>query len=113
MKKTIKKRILDIISEKPLSTHNIYYNIINSFPEDLWVHPDNLMSYISNLKKENKIIIVNRRKPYEYLSITPESLLKRLYSIMINKTYPKVPLNKYEYKFTLKIIEEMFKHKII
>jgi len=25
----------------------------------------------------------------------------------------KVPLNEYEYKFTLKIIEEMFKHKIV
>ena len=113
MKKTIKKRILDIISEKPLSTYNIAYNIKNNFPEDLWVHPYNLMSYISTLKKENKVIIVNKKRPYEYLSITPKALLKRLYSIMVNKMTLKEDLNEFENKFTLKIIEKMFKHKIL
>lgn len=63
--------------------------------------------------KVDKVIIVNKKKPYEYLSITPEALLERLYSIMINKMTLKEDLNEFENKFTFKIIEEMFKHKII
>lgn len=113
MKKTIKKRILEIISEKPLSTQNIAYNIWNNFPEDLWINPDNLMSYISTLKKENKVIRVNKKRPYEYLSITPEALLKRFYSIVIDKMPLKEDLNEFENRFTFNIIEEMFKHEII
>jgi len=111
MKKTIRRRILDLISEKPLSSHNIIYCIANNVSKDLRVHPDNLMSYISILKKENKVIRVNKKKPYEYLSITPEALLKRLYSIMKNKMTLKEDLNEFENSFTFKIIEEMFKHK--
>ncbi|KKM91387.1 hypothetical protein LCGC14_1228990 [marine sediment metagenome] len=68
---------------------------------------------MSVLKRENKVIIVNKRRPYEYLSITPEALLKRLYSIMINKMALKEDLNEFEDGFTFKIIEEMFKRKII
>jgi len=108
MKKTIKKRILEIISEKPLSTYNIIRYIGTNFSEDLWVEQDNLMSYISILKKEKKVIAVNNKKPYDYLAITPEALLKRLYSIMCNKMVKKKPFNEFEKKFTIKIIEENY-----
>ena len=70
------------------------------------------MSYISTLRKENKVIRVNKKRPYEYLSITPEALLKRLYSLLMNKMTLKEALNEFENRFTFKIIEEMFKHEI-
>ena len=111
--KTIKAKILDLISAKPLSTWHIWHKSIKIYSEDSWMDFDNLMTYISVLKKENKIIIVNNKKPYEYLSITPDALLKRLYSIMLNKMTIKEELNEFENRFTFKIIEEMFKHKII
>ena len=68
---------------------------------------------MSVLKKENKVIVVNKRRPYEYLSTTPEALLKRLYLIIFNKMTFTEDLNEFENRFTFKIIEEMFKHKIL
>ena len=108
--KTIKAKILDLISTKPLSTWDIWHKSIKVYREESWLDFDNLMTYVSILKKENKIIVINNKKPYKYLSITANALLKRLYLIVTNKMTLKkhFHLDDIEDKFTLKIIEQMF-----
>lgn len=75
--KTIKSRILELLTEKELNALEI--------SSDLSIPKENLWSYLSILKNENKIIIVNEKKPYKYSANTPKALLKRLYDFMSNE----------------------------
>ena len=84
MKKTIKKRIIELLTIKELTALEI--------SSELLIQKDNLASYLSILKKEKKIITINDKKPYKYRANTPLRYLKDLYDLMNDKmNFEKTP----------------------
>ena len=98
MTKTIKKRIIELLTIKELTALEI--------SSELLIQKDNLASYLSILKKEKKIMTINDKKPYKYKANTPLRYLIDLYRLMSNKTVFSENPNEHDIEL-LKKIKEM------
>ncbi|KKN36763.1 hypothetical protein LCGC14_0770230 [marine sediment metagenome] len=88
---TIFNKILKLLKTDELTTEQI--------AGKMGLKKEKLWSHISILKKQNRIIKINIKRPYIYTSITPEALVYRLYLIMITKMDAKIKLNNLELRF--------------
>ncbi|MHA1380712.1 MAG: hypothetical protein ACTSRG_20275 [Candidatus Helarchaeota archaeon] len=71
---TKKNDILELVAKKPMESKDIAVKL-NIKINLVW-------SYLSELTKDNKIEVVNDKKPYEYRSNTPLRYLIDLYNFM-------------------------------
>ena len=79
---TKKDKIIGLLTNETLTSLEISEKLKNI---DIEIKQENLWSYLSILKAEGKIKIVNDKKPYKYRAYTPLSFLKQLYDFMSNK----------------------------
>lgn len=100
MTKTIKKRIIELLTIKELTALEI--------SSELLIPKNNLASYLSVLKKEKRIITITDKKPYKYKANTPLRYLIDLYRLMSNKTGFSENPNDRDIEL-IKQIEEMIK----
>lgn len=61
----------------------------NEISSKLNINQKNLYPKLSRLKRENRIMVINDKKPYLYRTCTPKVLLKQLYNIMGDLMEPK------------------------
>ncbi len=67
-------KILELLTEKELTSLEI--------SAELGIAKDILFPKITRLRKEHRIMRINKKKPYKYKTITPKALLKQLYNFM-------------------------------
>lgn len=95
------------ITEKILKCINPTGKTVKQISLDTNIPLHNLYPYITRLKKLGRIIELDNRHPAIYVSITSESLLKKLHSIMKGKMrWEKMPND--DEKFFIKIIENKY-----
>jgi len=97
---TKKHDVLELLSKKELGALNI--------AEQTSIKIDVILVYLSNLAKENKIEIVNDKKPYIYRAKIPLRYLVDLHSIMDKRMKFTEKPNEYEIEI-IKTIEVMIK----
>ncbi len=94
-----KKRIVELLEKETLNSVGV--------SERLGIKLDSVYVYLSVLESEKKIVKITDKRPHKYISITPEALMKRVYSIMLNKMRPKEKLSEFELKYTMNKVEEL------
>jgi transcription initiation factor IIE alpha subunit len=93
-------KILELLEKENLTSLEI--------SEKLNMKKEILFPKLSRLRRENRIMRTNDKKPYRYRSVNPEILLKQLHEIMDKKMDFKEKPTKQEIK-TIKIIEKVIK----
>ncbi len=77
-------KIIELLLKEELTAEEISEKL-NMTKKNVWI-------YLSNLKNDKRIIVVNDKRPYKYRAVKPLELLKQLYGIMIEYMKPIKPL---------------------